>query len=92
MNSTLTSLQLSYCYIGDEGALESAKAQKVNLFLSSLKLQGFSIDMTGVSAIIKAFRFHPSLIMVAVNDYEEICDSFANAAIDTQFFLINLLK
>ncbi|XP_044178511.1 protein NLRC3-like isoform X2 [Acropora millepora] len=61
VNTSLTSLDLRYNSIGDEGASSLSEALRVNTSLTSLDLRYNSIDDEGASSLSEALRVNTSL-------------------------------
>ena len=60
-NSTLTTVDLGFSTIGDEGAQALAQALEVNSSLKKLELDGTQVGNQGAQALAEAVRGHPSL-------------------------------
>ena len=60
LNRTLTSLDMTGCNVGDEGAAEFAEALKVNSTLTSLSLGANNIGKEGGNALLEALRSPPA--------------------------------
>lgn len=60
LNRTLTSLDMTGCNVGDEGAAEFAEAIKVNSTLTSLSLGANNIGKEGGNALLEALRSPPA--------------------------------